>query len=336
MTHPVTCRECGHVNQVDTSRAGEKYLCGGCGMMDAAPAASPTSEPALLRFACPACGRKFATKPTLAGQKIRCKGCGAGVRVPAPGAKSSAAVATSHAVAPTVNRTTSPKPAAAPPPPATGGDDDSIALLDDLAAIEGGGRRSRAEAVLPSRTEAMEQVRQKVAEQEAVEAQQKAEKAKKKRKKKKKGSSYFDPKDTLILVGGVTAFVAVLAFLSWGYPDLRFPVGGLMCIVGFIVYLIGAASIRQVVAEEGVHHVILFRFFPPYQWYFVATRWAETKDFVAFFGAGLIILAIGGVVIKSSPIGKKAQESEEAYQNASKGNLGDSEPPPVMADPDDE
>lgn len=276
----------------------------------------------------------------MAGQKIRCKDCGAGVRVPAPGTSptTAATAAASQAAAKTGETARAPKstPALAVSSESgtADGSDDSLALLNDLAALEGGKRGHRAEAVLPSRTEAMEQVRQKVAEQEAVETQKKAEKAKR-RKKKKKGSSYFDPKDTLILAGGVTAFVAVLAFLSWGYPDLRFPVGGFMCILGFIVYLLGAASIKQVVAEEGFHHVVLFRLFPPYQWYFVATRWAETKDFVAFFVAGLIILGIGGVVIKSSPIGEKAEASERAYQQARAGDHA-ADAPPAVAVPTEE
>jgi hypothetical protein len=172
----------------------------------------------------------------------------------------------------------------------------------------------------------MEQVRQKVAEQEAVEAEKKVEKSKK--RKKRKHSGYFDPKDTLALVGGVAAFVGVLAFFAWGYPDFRFPLGGLLCLVGFIVYLLGAASLRQLVAEEGPFQAILFRFFPPYQWWFVATRWSETKDFFAFFAAGLVILSIGGAVIKSSPIGKEAEASERAYQKLRRG--GQVEVPPAL------
>lgn len=95
----------------------------------------------------------------------------------------------------------------------------------------------------------MEQVREKVAEQEAVETEKKVEKAKKK-KKRKKHSGYFDPKETLTLGAGVAALVGVLTFLAWGYPDFRFPLGGLLVVVGFIVYLLGGAALRQLVAEE--------------------------------------------------------------------------------------
>lgn len=283
--------------------------------------ASGSSGPSALRFKCPSCGLKYVTKLDMAGKKIRCKGCGAGVRVPGTDSATdrlTTGSSSSHAIA-------------SIPPAKDHASDDSLSLLEDLATLEGGKRSKRAEAVLPSRTEAMEQVRQKVVEQEAAEAVKKEAKAKKKRKKKK-GSSYFDPKDTLILAGGVTGFVAVLAFLSWGYPDLRFPVGSFMCVLGFIVYLLGAASIKQVVAEEGFHHVVLFRFFPPYQWYFVATRWQETKDFVAFFAAGLIILGIGGAVLKTSPIGKKAEASEQAYQKLHQGGE-EADAPNVMPEP---
>ncbi|SIO59162.1 hypothetical protein SAMN05444166_5947 [Singulisphaera sp. GP187] len=334
MALQVTCRDCGHVNQVDLARAGRKYLCGGCGIMGSLPASSgspsESAEGSVVRFHCPSCGRKYATNAELAGKKIRCKGCGAGVRV--PGAGTGTGADTSHSAMKAAGSSSqaiaSQRSDTDPMPASPHAEDDTLSLLDDLAALEGGKGRKRTEAVLPSRSEAMEQVRQKVAEQEAAEALKKEAKAKRMRKKKK-GSSYFDPKDTLILAGGVTGFVAVLAFLSWGYPDLRFPVGGFMCVLGFIVYLLGAASIKQIVAEEGFHHVVLFRFFPPYQWYFVATRWSETKDFVAFFAAGLIILGIGGAVLKTSPIGKKAEASERAYQKVHQGS--DPDTPPAVS-----
>ncbi len=110
--------------------------------------------------------------------------------------------------------------------------------------------------------------------------------------------------------------MAFLSFLAWGYPGMRFPLGGLLCVVGFITYLLGAVSIRQLVAEEGVLKVLVFRFFPPYQWWFVATRWADTKDFVAFFVAGLLIMSIGGAVIKTSAVGKRAEASDRAFRQA--------------------
>jgi len=178
----------------------------------------------------------------------------------------------------------------------------------------------------------MQEVRETVAAKEAVE-QEKA--VKKKKKKKKKGSGYFDPKDVLMLVGGVAAFVAVLGGVAYAVPDFRFPVGGLLCLVGFIVYLLGAAALRQLAADEGDMHALLFRFVPPYQWWFVATRWSDAKDYVAFFGAGMVIMAMGGLIIKTSPIGKEAEASHRAYKAATEGGAADA-PPAFLPQGDDE
>jgi hypothetical protein len=270
----------------------------------------------------------------MAGKKIRCNGCGAGVWVP-KGEATSSAQPSRHSIKPLGDNddaTASSRPVrdraiqAEVPPVIDDEAGETSSLLDELASIEGGKRRKRAEPVLPSRSTAMEEVRQKVAEQEAVEAQKKVAKAK---KKKKKSSGYFDPKDTLTLVGGVAAFVALLTFLAWGYPDLRFPLGGLLCVLGFIVYTLGAFSLRQLVAEEGALKALLFRFCPPYQLWFVATHWEDAKDFVAFFAAGFVILTLGGAVIKTSEIGKKAAESERSYQEIRQGGRVQAPPSPA-------
>lgn len=330
MKSSVTCRSCGRANEVETSQAGKPISCGGCGkaLTLAAPAgtAGATAQPeAAIRFTCPACGRKYSTKPAFIGKKIRCTGCGAGVRV--PGGDSDSAAEPSRVAL----KTTAGTEAVAPPraardraTAAVGGASDPSSLLDDLAAVEGTKRPKHAGAVLPSRSVGLEQARQKAAEEAAVEEEQKVEKAKKKKKKKKKKSAgYFDPKDTLILVGGLAAFVAVLALAAWRFPDFRFPLGGLLCIIGFVVYLLGAAALRQLVAEEGAFRALLFRFCPPYQWWFVLTRWSDTRDYVAFFASGLVILSIGGAIIKLSPAGKEAMESERAYQKAHHGEDSD-------------
>jgi len=214
------------------------------------------------------------------------------------------------------------------PPVDEGQENDASPLLNELGWIETAKRPKRAETVLPSRSELMEQVRQQELEAEQVENQTKAEKAKQKKKRKTKGSSYFDPKETLILVAGVGAVVGVLAFLAWGYPEFRFPLGGLLSVIGFIVYLLGSVSLRQLVAEEGFVQVLMFRFCPPYQWWFIITRWADTKDFFIFFLSGAIIMAVGGFVIKTSPTGKKAEASERAYQKLLKTKKAEA-PPPV-------
>src|SRR5262249_26160558 len=98
----------------------------------------------------------------------------------------------------------------------------------------------------------------------------------------------------------------------------------------FVVYLLGVSSLRQLVAEEGVLKALLFRFFPPYQWWFVATRWTETKDFVAFFGAGMLILSIGSAIIKTSAIGKRAEAADRADQKAKGATQAESAPPPPV------
>ena len=345
MTFPFTCSSCGFVNQFGWSQIGQKIQCAGCEKTMTVPvptdAVGPaTSAPRATTFRCPSCRRKFATKPELAGKKIRCSGCGAGVRVPGmtrkprarprePGSPSrrcgisprSNQVDTPHRLLGdrpqrSTRQTAEAKSNTQPSP-----------LLDELGWIETAKRPRRAEPVLPSRTELMEQVRQKAAEEEAIDTQTKAEKAKKK-KKKKKGSSYFDPKETLTLVAGVGAVVAVLAFLAWGYPGIRFPLGGVLCVIGFIVYLLGWTALRQLVAEEGILKALMFRFCPPYQWWFVITRWDESRDFFAFFAAGAVIMAIGGGIIKTSEEGKRAEASDRAFPKMQQARQA--EPAPAL------
>lgn len=206
----------------------------------------------------------------------------------------------------------------------------------DFAKLREGKRHRRVETVLPARSELLEQVRHTAAQEQVVETKRKVGKTQKK-KKQRKHSGYFDPKETLKLVAGVGALVGVIAFLGWGYPEFRFPLGGLLCVIGFIVYLLGSVSIRQIVAEEGVLKALVFRFCPPYQWWFVATHWEETKDFVAFFGAGLVIMAIGSGVIKTSATGKKAEASERAYEKAMQARQTPDPPvPPKRIVGDDE
>jgi hypothetical protein len=347
MKFPVACCDCRYVNHFEWSQVGQKLECDGCGTPLTVPAPMETiaddtaPPPRALKFRCPSCRRKFATKPDMAGQKIRCTGCGAGVRV--PWAEEPAETPSSQlgvaAFALSDELKTVPEPRRVDPvradvprldvgavasqanekrqssdrrPGITAPELDSIASLDGIQQIR------RPETFLTSRAAMMEFSRQQSAQDEAVEARQTAAKAsgkgKGKRKKKKKHSSFFDPQETLKLVAGVGAFVALVAFLAWGYPGLRFPLGGSLCLVGFIVYAIGAYSLRQVVAEEGMIKLIAFRLCPPYQWWFVATRWQETRDFFAFFLAGAIVMSLGGAIIKVSPTGRKAEANEEAYQ----------------------
>jgi hypothetical protein len=347
MTFPFTCSSCGFVNHFGWSQIGQKIQCAGCEKAMTVPvptdAVGPvTSPPRATTFRCPSCRRKFAIKPELAGKKIRCSGCGAGVRV--PGSEQESASPTSRtgksshlggdqADAP---RRSSSRGQAVPidaSESAGEGVTRPSPLLDELGWIETAKRPRRSEPVLPSRTELMEQVRQKAAEDEATETKAKVEKTKK-RRKKKKGSGYFDPKETLTLVAGVGALVAVLALLAWGYPGFRFPLGGILCVIGFIVYLLGWTAIRQLVAEEGFLKALLFRFCPPYQWWFVITRWDETRDYFAFFAAGAAIMAIGGGIIKTSEEGKRAEASDRAYQKMQRARAAEPAATPALFDRD--
>lgn len=312
MTFPCACQACGCTNQVEWSQAGQKIACRGCGHpMLVAPreASGPAvATEAMVKFRCPACQRKFAIKAELAGKKIRCSGCGAGVRVPL----TDGVAAASEASLPSVKAFAGVDGAVPPTRPSAALDPSPF--LEELASIEGVKPPRNAGTLLTSRSELMEQVRQQVTEETVVKEQKKAAKARKKKKKRKKGDGYFDLKETLKLVAGVGAFVAVLTLTAWYYPDFRFPVGGILVLVGAITYWLGIASLRQLVAEEGQLKALMFRFCPPYQWWFVATRWDEARDFVAFFGAGIMILSLGSAVIKTSPIGKKAMAADAALQ----------------------
>jgi hypothetical protein len=68
----------------------------------------------------------------------------------------------------------------------------------------------------------------------------------------------------------------------------------------------------------------------------VVTRWQDTKDYVAFFGAGMLILSIGGAIIKTSPIGIKAMAADRAFEKAKRGNQAGPSPPAVPARPSGE
>ena len=338
MTIPCTCPSCGRATAVEWSQIGKKIACGACGKGMTVPAPREIMDefqgPAPpMRIACPSCGRKYAIKPELAGKKIRCSGCGAGVRVPQEG--DSVLTQSSRPVLkafgddastppPRTVRARSAQPVANLVAEEPVG---AIPLLDVLATDEGVKRSSRVETILPSRSEAMEQVRQKVSEEQEVAAEKQRIKSKKKKRKKQTG--FFDPKETMKLVGGAAVFVIVLALLAWGVPDIRFPLGGVLCLMGFVVYLLGLAALRQMVAEEGPFKALMFRFIPPYQWWYVATHWSDTRDYVAFFAAGLVILGVGGAVIKTSDIGQKAAKADRALEKRAQGGQ-DQIPPPVI------
>jgi hypothetical protein len=179
-----------------------------------------------------------------------------------------------------------------------------------------------------SQAEMLEKARQHAMAAGKLDQQPQIETPVKKKKKRKKKQGFFDAKETLKLVAGVGVVVALVVVAAWRLPDFRFPLGGILCVVGFITYLLGWVSLRQLVAEEGALQSLMFRFLPPYQWWYVMTHWAETRDYVAFFASGLMILALGGAIIKISPVGKEAAESERAFQKATRGTEVEAEPPP--------
>jgi hypothetical protein len=325
------CPACNRKFATKAELAGKKIRCTGCG----AGVRVPESEPIYW-------SDDDAPGPAQSGQSRAPKvspptymGTDAVQAPPAPGLGRPPGVA-----APThyqADALPPPVPGRAPAagvlrPSTPNGPDGPAPMLDELASLDRIKAVKHAGTVLTSRAEMMEHVRQKAAEENFA-AHEKTKKTKKKKKKRRKKSGYFDAMETLKLVASVGAFVVVLALVAWGYPDFRFPVGGLLCVVGFIVYLLGITSLRQLVAEEGPFKALLFRFVPPYQWWYVATRWDETKDFVAFFGAGMLILSVGGAVIKTSPIGKKAEAADRAYQKAKQGTSAEISPPARVVGP---
>jgi hypothetical protein len=118
------------------------------------------------------------------------------------------------------------------------------------------------------------------------------------------------------LVSGVSVLVGVLGFVALYFPDFRYFLGGVVAVIGLILYLLGARSLRELAAHEGFFQSMAYRFFPPYQLWFVLTHWSETRDYFAFFVSGLLVMVIGGAVVTTSPTFKKAAESQIKYDEA--------------------
>ena len=359
MKFPFSCSECGHVNQAVWSQVGKEIECHRCGEPLTVPAplesiAEPKAAPPpqRLKFRCPSCRRKFSTKAEMAGQKIRCTGCGAGVRVPwaeealgseMPSSEPAVPVLARddeieaapapvriEPVRPDVPRVDLSRPAAraekAVAPTALKSPElGALVEIDDLP------QRRRPESVLMPRSAMVELPKPPAFEDEIFHSLPGPARAPRTLapKKKKKQSSFFDPKETLKLVAGVGALVVVLAFAAWAYPEFRLPLGGVLCVIGFIVYVLGAVSLRQLVAEEGMLKLLLFRFFPPYQWWFIFTRWQETRDYLAFFMAGAMVMSVGGAIIKISPLSIKAEAAERAYMQKIERRQADRQQPAI-------
>jgi ribosomal protein S27E len=340
------CPACNRKFVTKAELAGKKIRCSGCGAGVRVPAGdggiaalsgSVARLPATVKFRCPSCQQVSEAPADRAGEAVPCGGCGQVVRIPA--AQGTATAQPSRPALQTfgANGGAQAQAAAASRPKANGDGDDMSSALHQLASIEGIESPARAGTSLSSRSAMLEQARQRSAAQAAEEEEAEQEKKKKKKKKKKrKKAGASDAKDTLVLVAGVGVVVGVLALVAWKLPDLRFPLGGLLCVVGFVVYLLGWASLRQLVAEEGMFQVLLFRFFPPYQLWFVLRNWVDTRDYVAFFAAGLMIMGIGGAVIKTSDVGKRAAAADRAIEKARQATEAGAPPVAAGAAGDDE
>lgn len=102
-------------------------------------------------------------------------------------------------------------------------------------------------------------------EKAAEKAKLKAKKSRKKSVMKKRLSGSFEVADLVnVMVFSLSATV-ILGFFAWAYPGLRFPIGGLLCVMGFIVYLIGTYGFSQIAREESMHHYFACRFVPLYK-----------------------------------------------------------------------
>jgi hypothetical protein len=320
------CPACGRKYASRPELAGKKIRCIRCKQGVRVPGVETSDETPrpMEKFEQATPPPKVITPPATVAPVVRRRGL---YRSPSPGGTGSLPPQTGHLHgAPRHPEAPEREPTISKQPRSEAG-----TTLEELAAIQGAKRPRRSELVLAPRSELLEQVRLKDAEKKAEEEVRESNRSKKKqvanKPKKRKPTGFFDPKETMKLVAGVTLVVGVLAFLAWGYPEFRFPLGGALSVIGFIVYLLGSVSIRQLVKEEGIVKVLIYRFFPPYQWWFVVSRWQDTRDFFAFFAAGMVIMAIGGGIIKTSATGKKAEASERAYQQAIKAGSGASAAP---------
>jgi hypothetical protein len=176
-----------------------------------------------------------------------------------------------------------------------------------MAQNEADEQNEEFECVLPPRSHWKEQERKRALSEAGEDpALTRALATAKKRKRKTKRKAFFDPKDTLILLGGILGVVLLLSFLGWGYPYFRWPFGLMLLCLGFVTYLMGVVSLQELIADKSAFTLMLFRIFPPFQWLIIVNRWAEAKDFAAFFVSGGIILGLGCGLIARAPGGKYA------------------------------
>ena len=353
MTFTFDCPHCGHANGADLGRVGRTAACSACGQAVVVPApleaadappgtASAGPSPTALRFACPSCGRKFTTKVGMAGKRVACTGCGTKLAVPGgPPSPSSGAVPARPDRPPSRADV---RPASAPSIDAydLGGDPAPSGLPVDapvLAAAGGRGRSRRGgeeavESVLPSRSEAMAELEKNLAEKAKVEEEKKAKRAKKARKAKKRASAGLEPKEVAQLIGGGVALVALLGGLAYAAPNFRLPIGGVLCVIGGLVYFLGTLGFAHVAREEGAIYSLCCKFVPLYKWYYLVTRWEEMRGHFALYAVGLVLLGPGVWIVKESPYYKRIDAIEKAGMMADDPDEAeDAAPPPIVPPP---
>ena len=118
------------------------------------------------------------------------------------------------------------------------------------------------------------------------------------------------------MLGGVGLVVGALGVVAWRFPEARFPLAGLLVVIGAVLYLLGAMSLSRVAEHESFLKSMAFRFFPPYQWWYVVMHWEDTRDFMAFIVSGLTIVGIGLGVYRTSNTFLEAEKSNRDYQIA--------------------
>ncbi|MFO0954701.1 MAG: hypothetical protein U0835_26760 [Isosphaeraceae bacterium] len=340
MTFAFSCHECGHLNHAEFSWCGRSMHCGGCGTKVVVPApregkagtAAPPVSAGSVKFACPSCGRKFSTKADLAGKKIKCGGCQQTLRIPDPGlvpgsgSPSAAPPAAKVPTPPKISRERKTTPASESP---------ALAALDlydlgDASPPEDASRGSRprsrprgeaVESVLPSRSEAMAELSAQAAAAEA-EAAKKA----KKKKKKKRSTGGLEMNEVWTLLGAACVGLVLVAGLTYAVPGARFPVGGLLCVVGFVVYLLGVYGFSKVASEEGAIYSLMCRFVPLYKWYYLVTRWDEMKGHFSFYAVGLMMLLPGILLVQLAGVKDQAGAPSTAALLFGMSDPGDEAP----------
>ena len=91
----------------------------------------------------------------------------------------------------------------------------------------------------------------------------------------------------------------------------------------------GIVSLQELVADKASFILLLFRFFPPFQWLIIATRWAEPKDFAPFFVVGAIIIGLGGGFISTAPGGRQADKPAKTVRRKGRPIAQPKAPPPA-------